>query len=217
MVPYLSGALEKVLLKDKNFEHECILNTVASEPSMKGIVVLDPSLKIVYRNQNAAGLLSGFHSYGRKSEGAENLPSEIYLQCKRLIKDETPATSPVKLEVVQKGSRQKIWMQAKTIRVPGKGPLFVIYLEPRESTLCLSQALAARGLTRRERDVVHLVFKGLKNKEIAEELFISPYTVDNHLRSIYRKMDVRNRASIAHHLLKILMGEDPSRTAPSRP
>jgi DNA-binding NarL/FixJ family response regulator len=49
-------------------------------------------------------------------------------------------------------------------------------------------------LTNRELDVLHLLKKGIQNKEIAEALFISPKTVDHHISSILFKLDVNSRS-----------------------
>jgi DNA-binding NarL/FixJ family response regulator len=50
------------------------------------------------------------------------------------------------------------------------------------------------GLTTREADVLRGVVHGLTKLEIAESLKISSHTVDTHLRSIYQKLHVNNRA-----------------------
>ena len=50
------------------------------------------------------------------------------------------------------------------------------------------------GLSRRELEVVRLVAVGRTNREIAQELFLSPRTVDMHVRNILRKLDCRSRA-----------------------
>ena len=57
-------------------------------------------------------------------------------------------------------------------------------------------------LTQREVEVLRLVAAGLTNAEIAEDLFISRHTVDHHLRSIYRKVDVRSRAAATRYALE---------------
>jgi DNA-binding CsgD family transcriptional regulator len=54
------------------------------------------------------------------------------------------------------------------------------------------------GLSRRELEVVRLVAVGRTNKEIAQELFLSPRTVDMHVRNILRKLECRSRVEAAH-------------------
>ena len=49
------------------------------------------------------------------------------------------------------------------------------------------------GLTRRQMDVLALLAKGLQNKEIAAELFISAKTIDHHISAILAKLDVPSR------------------------
>jgi DNA-binding NarL/FixJ family response regulator len=52
-------------------------------------------------------------------------------------------------------------------------------------------------LTRTERTVATLVAQGLTNRQIAEQLFVSPRTVDAHLAHIFRKLDISSRARLA--------------------
>lgn len=53
------------------------------------------------------------------------------------------------------------------------------------------------GLTAREVEVLTLVARGLGDKEIALKLYLSESTVKTHLRSIYQRLNVRNRAQAA--------------------
>lgn len=48
-------------------------------------------------------------------------------------------------------------------------------------------------LTNRERDILGLWAKGLKQKQIAAELFLSPLTVKKHLRNVYKKLNAHNK------------------------
>ncbi|MGZ0153602.1 LuxR C-terminal-related transcriptional regulator [Kribbella sp. WER1] len=52
-------------------------------------------------------------------------------------------------------------------------------------------------LTDTERSVAELVAAGLTNRETAARLFISPHTVDYHLRHIFRKLDIASRVQLA--------------------
>jgi DNA-binding NarL/FixJ family response regulator len=52
-------------------------------------------------------------------------------------------------------------------------------------------------LTPRELELIGLLGEGLKNKQIAERLFITELTVRNHLASIYSKLEVSNRLALA--------------------
>ena len=59
---------------------------------------------------------------------------------------------------------------------------------------------AERGwhsLTDPERNVVELVMQGLTNRQIAARLSLSQYTVQTHLKRIYRRLDVARRSELA--------------------
>ncbi|RMB84345.1 helix-turn-helix transcriptional regulator [Streptomyces shenzhenensis] len=81
----------------------------------------------------------------------------------------------------------------------------------------------ALGLTSRERDVLRLVSAGRTNRQIAEELFISPKTASVHVSNILGKLGVSGRgeaAAVAHRLglfPPLPPGADDRLTARSRP
>jgi DNA-binding CsgD family transcriptional regulator len=52
------------------------------------------------------------------------------------------------------------------------------------------------SLTETEQKVAHLVAQWLTNREVADRLFLSPHTVDSHLRQIFRKLDIRSRREL---------------------
>jgi DNA-binding NarL/FixJ family response regulator len=55
------------------------------------------------------------------------------------------------------------------------------------------QQLPAPRLTEREMEVLRLVAKGLNNRDIAKQLFISENTVKNHIRNILEKLQLHSR------------------------
>lgn len=48
-------------------------------------------------------------------------------------------------------------------------------------------------LTSRQREILNLVAEGLTNAQIAKQLFLSEYTIKQHLRAAYKLLEVRNR------------------------
>ncbi len=58
------------------------------------------------------------------------------------------------------------------------------------------------GLTRREREILHLLVGEKSQKQVAQELFLSPHTVDTHLRNIYAKLHVRTRSGAVAKALR---------------
>lgn len=56
---------------------------------------------------------------------------------------------------------------------------------------------ATEALTRRERDIVHLVGRGMGNKEIARELGLSVTTIRSHLQKVYDKIGTGSRVELA--------------------
>ncbi len=56
-----------------------------------------------------------------------------------------------------------------------------------------STSVSLEMLTPREKELLQLLAKGLRYKEIADQLFLSTDTVRTHIRNIYRKLEVQSR------------------------
>lgn len=118
-------------------------------------------------------------------------------------------TGPVEsvLECLRVAGRGDIWMENQPARTPS-------YSEGRRSVV---------RLTTREKEIVHHVCAGLKNKEIAEALSITAGTVKVHLMHVFEKTGVKDRFELAlagrrllglshppvHHLNNHLRSEAP--------
>ncbi|TLW93342.1 response regulator transcription factor [Saccharomonospora piscinae] len=63
-------------------------------------------------------------------------------------------------------------------------------------------------LTERETDVLRLVAKGLTAKQIADRLVISHRTVENHVQSTLRKLQLHNRVELARYAIEHGLDQD---------
>ena len=64
----------------------------------------------------------------------------------------------------------------------------------RRARLLLS---GVESLTPSERRVADIAARGLTTRQIAESLFVTPKTVEFHLRHIYQKLDIRSRGELS--------------------
>ena len=64
-------------------------------------------------------------------------------------------------------------------------------------------------LTPREREIIDLVSQGMKNREIAERLTITPGTVKVHLMHVFEKTGARDRYELAVRGSRLLMETEP--------
>jgi DNA-binding CsgD family transcriptional regulator len=102
------------------------------------------------------------------------------------------------------------------------GRRYVVVLADNEAKQTAADPLDASVdvLTRRELQVVMLVAKGCVNKQIADQLKISEWTVSTHLRRIFAKLGVDSRAAMVYRWLEARLRTtapaDRRRPAPAR-
>lgn len=78
-----------------------------------------------------------------------------------------------------------------------------IYLSPGlRGELLADRSHSSESLTVREREVIKLIAEGKTNKEIAELLFISVRTVENHRASIMNKLNLKNSADLIKYAIQ---------------
>ncbi|KAF0963713.1 MULTISPECIES: helix-turn-helix transcriptional regulator [Rhodococcus] len=94
------------------------------------------------------------------------------------------------------------WVVIRAGKLDGRGTAgrVVVTLEPAGPAEIVSLLTALHGLTAREAEVLEQVLAGRTRVEIAHRLFVSPYTVQDHLKSIYAKTGVNSRQELVAQL-----------------
>ena len=92
------------------------------------------------------------------------------------------------LKAIKKVSEGEVWIDRSMM-----GSMIQEFSKPTQAD---PEEAKIDSLTLREREVVKLVGEGLKNKQIAERLYISETTVTHHLSSVFSKLDVSDRLEL---------------------
>lgn len=159
-----------------------------------GLVLLDAKLRLQALTPPAELLLAEISDSEPSRERRGGLPYVVYAVANRAMRagrhggrEDPPAWARLRV-------RSGRWIELHGSRTSGEdgGQLAVILQEAAARTL--SPLIAeAYGLTERERDVLPYLLRGASTKEIAAALGISPYTVQEHFKSLFEKFGVNRR------------------------
>lgn len=107
---------------------------------------------------------------------------------------------PVRTQVFGRSGR---WLTLQAMALDGSTPnrSVVVTVDLAAQADVGQLALTARGLTAREQEVAQLVLQGASTKIIASTLFLSPHTVQDHLKAVFRKLDVTSRREMIARLV----------------
>jgi DNA-binding CsgD family transcriptional regulator len=152
-------------------------------PEHSGLVLLDAGCDVVSINLPA-------RQWFDYADG-ERAPVAVLAVAARVGETAEPASS-------------RVWSPAgawATLHAWRSGPDHVaVSVEQSRPDQLTALVLDAYGLSQREREVTQLVLLGESTGEIARRLHLSPYTVQDHLKSVFEKTGVRSRRALAAEL-----------------
>lgn len=133
---------------------------------------------------------------------------EFYRQClilgiKGLLSKQNGADSLFK--AIEKVSLGEFWFDRSTM-----GETIRHMILEKQSMAESPAASKLSGMTEREKQVIELICKGMKNKGIAEKLFITETTVRHHLTSVFNKLEVGSRLELVIYAFKNQLVSLPS-------
>jgi DNA-binding CsgD family transcriptional regulator len=100
-------------------------------------------------------------------------------------------------------SRRGQWLvcHASAVRTAGDRPgNIVLVVEPAQPAQIAPIIVDAYGLTEREQQITHLIARGDGTAEIAGTLYLSPHTVRDYIKTIFRKVEVNSRGELVAKL-----------------
>lgn len=191
--PHLLQTIKTICLSAELARFQAVCAMLADSPAATALVSMD--MQVVFHNQSFKDRF--------KVECGQGLPEKLG----HLLQQEARKFEPP-YEVRDGGIELPFHSTAhgtfrlsfNLLRDPGDQAKthWLVRLKPVDEPYARMNLLAQkRGVTGRELEICVLMKDGMSNKEIAERMFVSPNTVKSHLKSIYAKFGVNNRARLA--------------------
>jgi two-component system nitrate/nitrite response regulator NarL len=185
--PIVIEGLQKVLAECNDLEFAGAVSRASD--ALEAIQRIRPNVVLI---DGSTGLTAAFRLLGNlKASGpihpvlwVVDLPEmdafrALQMGARGIVKKTLPTTTL--LECLREVGAGQIWMQES------------------EQIADFLQRKDASRLTPREKEVVRLICRGLRNKQIAENLHITPGTVKVHLMHIFEKTGLKDRLALAVH------------------
>lgn len=165
----------------------------AEAPAGPTVLVVDRADRVQRVSAGAGDLLADLTAEANRSP-LESLVHGLAAAARRFARGDRSAPPWARLR-----SPSGRWLVAHAVPLTAQDGLtgeVAVTIDEARPPEVVPLVAAALGLTAREREVTALVLAGAGTKAIARALGVSPYTVQDHLRSIFDKAGVRTRAEL---------------------
>jgi DNA-binding CsgD family transcriptional regulator len=161
---------------------------------------LPPATLILDAELRASSWTPAFHGWLAELPGAgQMLPPAVYELGARVLTPPRLATGlPATVRIRTRSGRWAV-IEGAPLEGADQGRV-AITVRPATGDEIFDLLCRSYDLSRRERELVGLVLDGLATKELAQALCISPYTVQDHLKTIFAKTRLRSRRELISHL-----------------
>jgi DNA-binding CsgD family transcriptional regulator len=166
-------------------------------PLETGVMMISADLRPLGGTPSIHAWFRALNSAGMPYPGG--IPSLVWSTIGRLIAVEQgqDPERPVRIRVrAADGS----WAVIETARLDDPSRSIAISVRSAGFDEVLGVVCRAYGLSKRERELVTLIAQGLDTPALAERMFISRYTVQDHLKSIFDKLGVHSRLELLTRL-----------------
>jgi|GEM_PF-7009789 len=199
LVPILSSTYSQLVTSRELGVRDDLFDILSDEIKDQALVIFSHSLQSIYRSEKMITL-------GKQLRKHHESIMEIFSQSPALAKYVDNFSSPhqsVYRRLPEKISdsvtikRGQVLNIALTSTISDTGRRYLTATLSPASKDSNANLQAEYGLTLRECQIAQLAAKGCTSREIGEKLALSPWSVKTHLKNIYKKTGVNNRASLA--------------------
>jgi DNA-binding CsgD family transcriptional regulator len=164
-------------------------------PDAPGLILLSEDWSVESLTPGVERWLSELPDGDWEAQG--KLPPSVLAVAGRALRTAEHQDAPGEVALARVLSRGGRWMVLHGASLVADGARRVaVIVEPANPARISPLLMAAYGLTERERDVTRLVLRGDSTTQIAQSLFISPHTVQQHLKRVFEKTRVSSRRDL---------------------
>ncbi len=208
LLPFLIDSFESANYISRVNEVRKILEEWA-ELQHEGIICLNSEFRLLYYNENAWRFCRLISEGETEQPVPEHntpfpLPTQVREDCQNLWQNgrsQNGLNTANRIVCTQGGRRYYIryLLMDRDIQEPSLFNI-IIRLNELSGSDENSEIILAKGsmFSSREQTILQYAAAGLTNKEIGKLLFISPFTVQNHLQHIFEKTGLKNRTQLAN-------------------
>jgi len=175
------------------------ISEIIKKRATPGILIFDMNNRLLYSNETALKIVPDL----------KNIPKEIHDLCTKKIKIINKTGSTQESIYSALNTESGICHSMRAIVITGFGesksiPHIMVLIEGiiEKHRINFEKIKQTFNLTRRELEVLNLICEGCANREISERLFVSEYTIKDHIKNIMRKMNVNSRSEVIFLCLK---------------
>lgn len=202
--PYIAAAMQNISLLARAKQENSLTQNM-SGPSSTGVILLNQELRVVYCDLKAKEICLSARQKGQPEDIDLPIHPHIVEDClafRELLESGNNCVNLTRERYILLGENEKLRIVTTAVQQPLRGiptNCFLVYIEDvSEACKNIDEILRNKNhLTARELEIVWCVSEGLSNREIAEKLSISRFTVENHLKSVFDKTAVVNRGELA--------------------
>lgn len=181
-------------------------------PGGPGLVVLDPADEIQAISPPAETWLEALRGESLDDGALPLAILSLAARVRSMVDTGASAEASARVRTVQ---GDWLLLRATPLRGATDGLLGIV-VEPAGPPEIAQLVLTGYGLSAREQEIAHAVLRGASTRSIASQLSISPHTVQDHLKAIFDKLDVRSRRDLVsriyseHYLPHVAAGRSPT-------